>query len=483
VLGKAKAPLSYVSHAPIEDAAALLEAACAKAAEGLVVKRLAAPYTARRTSDWLKVKCGRRQEVILVGFTAPRGARQGLGALLLAVNDRAKLRYAGKVGTGFDARTLQDLARRLKPLIVKTPAVTPAPKMKNVTWVKPVLVAEVAFAEWTGDGSMRHPSFIGLREDKAARDVHEEKPVQARKTSSKGPEDSEVGGVRISHPNRVIDAASGVTKLELAEYYLAVSRLILPYIEGRPLALLRCPEGDRAKCFFQKQRTPGMPDSIHQERVGKNSVLYIKDVNGLLSLVQFGAVELHAWGSLLSNVHRPDWLVMDLDPAPDIALERTLDAAESIRELLRTVGLESFPKTTGGKGLHVVAPISPRFDFDDVKELTRSIAERLAHDEPKLYTSVMSKQGRTGKVFIDYLRNGEGATAVAPYSARARPGSAVSTPISWTELRKIEPLDFTVKTLPGILKRRQKDPWASFLSLKQNVPDALGERHRPRKTG
>jgi bifunctional non-homologous end joining protein LigD len=500
VLAKQKPPLYFVGHAPGDQAQELLRIACERHGEGVVAKRANAPHRPVRSLDWLKVKCSQRQEVVIVGFTAPGGSRQNLGALLLGVNgDDGKLRYAGKVGTGFSARTLADLARRLKPLIVDAPPVTGAPRAKDVTWVKPVLVAEVSFTEWTHDGALRHPSFVGLREDKPASEVKAEAPAHAIEkrgaseskkgvTSPAAPAkrearkvDATVLGVRISHPDRVIDHTTGITKLELAAYYGAVAERILPYIASRPLALVRCPEGDQAECFFQKQRTPGMPKSIHAGKVGKNSILYVDDAEGLVSLVQFGAVELHAWGSRLPRVHEPDWIVMDLDPAADVEFERTRDAALAVRALLKDIGLESFLKTTGGKGLHVVAPIEPQFDFDRVKELTRAIAERLARDEPRLYTAVMSKNKRTGRVFVDYLRNGEGATAIAPYAARARPGGPVSLPISWEELGDVDPAELTIQTVPDLLKRRKRDPWKRLLSTHQQVPPAVGDRKFARK--
>ena len=219
-----------------------------------------------------------------------------------------------------------------------------------------------------------------------------------------------------------------------------------------------------------------MSDSVHEGKIAKNPVLYVDDEAGLLSLVQFGAVELHAWGCRLSDPDHPDWIVMDLDPAPELDFARTLDAADAVKEALASIGLESFPKTTGGKGLHVVAPIVPQFDFDAIKDLTHALAERLAKDAPKLYTSVMSKKSRTEKVFVDYLRNGQGATAIAPYAVRARPGSPVALPLGWDELRKVNPKELTVRTVPGFLKAQKSDPWGRFLTMRQKVPAALADR-------
>jgi len=282
--------------------------------------------------------------------------------------------------------------------------------------------------------------------------------------------------IKLTHPDRVIDATTGLTKGDLAAYYRRVADLLLPFVVGRPLALVRCPDGAHAKCFFQKQRAAGMPGSIRETRVGRNPVLYIDDAEGLLSLVQFGTIELHPWGSKLDDVHRPDWLVVDLDPAPDVEWSRTVSAAESVRGLFREIGLESFVRTTGGKGLHVVAPITPSVDYADARQLTRSLSERLVRSEPSRYTVDASKPQRSGKVFVDYLRNGEGATSIAPYSARARPGSPVAFPIAWDEVRKVNPLAFTVSTVPSLLSRRKKDPWGDFFELSQSLPQTLPGR-------
>jgi len=460
VLRGQKSPIGYVTHVTGAQGEELFAAACRGAFEGIVAKRKDAPHRPIRTRDWLKVKCQQRQELVVVGFTAPRGSRKGLGALVLGVSEApGRLRYAGQVGTGFSQATLASLSRRLTPTAIDEPAVRGAPRLRNVTWVEPKLVAEVTFTEWTKDGVLRHPSFVGLRDDKPVNDVRRERA-----------EDNVVQGVRISHPERVIDRASGVTKIDLARYHEAVADVSLPYLVHRPLALLRCPDGADAACFFQKQRTPGMPHSIHTVKVGKNPVIYVEAAPGLISLVQFGAVELHAWGARLPGADRPDFIVMDLDPDTELPFGRVVDAAMAMREVLRELGLESFAKTTGGKGLHVVVPIAPRYPYEEVKDFSHGIALEFARAEPKRYTAVMSKRARQGKIFVDYLRNGPGATAIAPYSPRAREGAPVAMPVAWRDLPHLDPREFDVRSVPGLLRKRRKDPWADVDGLRQRLP-------------
>lgn len=278
----------------------------------------------------------------------------------------------------------------------------------------------------------------------------------------------EVAGVRITHAGRVIDPASGLTKIALARYHHAVAPRLLPYVASRPLALVRCPEGLWADCFYQKRRTPGMPSPIHADRVGRYPVLYVDDEAGILSLVQFGVVELHAWGSRITDVKRPDWIVMDLDPDEGLPFSRVVEAALEMRDALASIGLESFVKTTGGKGLHVVAPIVPELDFDGIKAVTGAIAEAFAERDPSRYVATMSKRARAGRIFVDYFRNGNGATAIAPYSPRAREGATVALPIAWRDLQHVHPRELTVATVPALVRKR-RDPWAAFFSTKQRI--------------
>ncbi|WP_394822223.1 non-homologous end-joining DNA ligase [Pendulispora albinea] len=292
------------------------------------------------------------------------------------------------------------------------------------------------------------------------------------RTARPGPAGEAVAGVRITHPDRVLDRESGLTKVGLARYYGAVAGRMLPYVIRRPLALVRCPEGDQAECFFQKQRTPGMPPSIHGSKIAEHGILHVEDEGGLIALIQFGAVELHGWGSRLPESGVPDWIVMDLDPDEGLPFARVVDAAWTMHDAFARIGLRSFVKTTGGKGLHVVVPIVPEAPFDAIKEFTFGVAGEFARSDPARYTATLSKSARRGKIFIDYLRNGQGATAIVPYAVRARPGAPVAFPVAWRDLGKMDPRDFSVATVPKLLSKRRTDPWADFFDLAQRVPPA-----------
>jgi bifunctional non-homologous end joining protein LigD len=466
-------PLSYVAHLEGKEGAELFELACKNGLEGVIAKRKDGRYLGKRSREWIKVKCHQRQELAIAGFTAPKGSRTGVGALLLGYREPdGTLRYAGKVGTGFSHQMLTELHRKLAPLEVDRAKVEGAPRIRAATWVEPKLVAEVAFSEWTEDGSLRHPTFLGLREDKTSAEVTRERPIAAPRSSrsSRPADEAVVAGVRISNPDRVIDRPSGLTKLGLARYIEAVSERMLPLIYRRPLALLRCPEGDQAACFFQKQRMPGMPAAILASEIDGHGVLYVEDLRGLISLVQFGTIEDHAWGCRMPLVTKPDWLVFDLDPDTALPFEVVVEAALSLRKLLGKLGLETFVKTTGGKGLHVVAPVEPKREYEQVKDFTHAVARLMVEAEPDLYVAVMSKRRRKNKIFVDYLRNGSGATAIAPYSARARPGAPVACPVSWRDLRRVDPRELDVYTVPKLLAGKRKDPWEPLLKVAQTLP-------------
>ncbi|HXU44503.1 MAG TPA: DNA ligase D, partial [Thermoanaerobaculia bacterium] len=476
--------------------------ACKLGVEGIVAKRRDAPYRSGRGGDWLKVKCLARQELVIGGFTAPQGSRSGLGALLVGVYRDRKLRFAGKVGTGFDAATLADLTRRLKPLARATPPFDDPPRgaeARGVTWVDPELVAEVAFTEWTDDGRLRHPSFQGLREDKPAREVEQEKPAPVTASTSRSgkarkarkevpaaasrktirnpaPEKGEpvVAGVTLSHPERVLYAEQGVTKLDLALYYQAVERFILPHLAGRPLTLVRCPQGRQKGCFYQKHLGEGMPAAVRSVAIregdgGEEPYPYVEDLAGLVSLVQIGVLELHGWGASAGDLERPDRLVFDLDPDPAVPWPRVVQAAQLVRKGLAEIGLACFVQTTGGKGLHVVAPLSRRRSWPEIKEFARAFAEGIVRGAPDLYVSKASKAARAGKIFIDWLRNARGATAILPYSTRARPGATVATPLAWAELPGVHPDELTVETVPARLAKLRKDPWGDFPTARQTI--------------
>jgi bifunctional non-homologous end joining protein LigD len=497
--------------------------ACSYALEGMISKRADLPYQSGRSKDWLKVKCLKRQELVIVGFTDPEGSRTGLGALLLAVNDKTKeggeLVFAGKVGTGFDNETLVDLRKRLGKLERKTPAFKKAPRgaeARRSHWVEPKLVAEVAFTEWTEDGILRHPTFQGLREDKSPAEVvreearptpevtEVEKKAPAKKAMAKkktpatkatkrgksdlpeiGPEKdpkevTEIAGVKISNPDRVLYPEQGLTKRELALFYERIAAWILPHLKDRPLTLVRCPEGHARQCFYQKHVNEQFPASITRVQVeeGGGAVPYgaVSSLTGLISLVQMGVLEIHVWGSHVDDVERPDYIVFDLDPDVGLPWERVVEGTLKVRERLEELGLRTYLKTTGGKGLHVCVPLVRRDEWDEVKAFTKAVVESIVAEEPGRYTSKLPKASRKGKIFIDYLRNGRGATSIAAYSTRARPGAPVSTPLFWEELETdVRANTYTVRNLPERLESLDADPWAGFLKERQSITAAMKE--------
>ena len=470
--------------------------ACSLALEGIVSKQRDAAYIPGRSRSWLKVKCGNREEFVIVGFSDPGGTRTGFGSLLLGYHARdGELRYAGRVGTGFDnaalgelRKTLDGLARKAKPIAVLPKGTT----TRDVHWVAPKLVAEIGFTEWTGDGVLRHPTFIGLRADKAARDVVRESaqspaiaaPAAGRKPQAAQDGATTVAGVTLSNAGKVLYPDAGLTKLDLARYYEAVADWALPHLTGRPLSLLRCPEGHTGECFFQKHQSAGMPPSIHRieiaEKAGTETSLYVKDLAGIVGLVQMGVLEVHPWGSTIARVETPDRLTFDLDPDAGLPWKRVVTGAFDLKKLLDGLGLKSFLKTTGGKGLHIVVPIASRLPWDEAKAFTKAVTDRLVAAAPDRYTATLAKKARHGKIFIDYLRNGRGATAVGAFSARARAGATVSTPIEWDELAEgIRSDAFTIKTLPKRLARLSADPWKDFLATKQSITASMRKKLRP----
>ena len=468
--------------------------ACRLSLEGVVSKRRDGVYEPGRGRGWLKVKCIQTQEFVVGGFTEPKGARTGLGALLLGVNtESGALAYAGKVGTGFTESVAKRLRERLERLrIAKSPFERRPPGAPEAHWVKPELVAEVAFTEWTEDGRLRHPSFKGIREDKAASDVVRERPAKAavprpksRARKSSPPSDPvgavargdgpTVAGVRISHPDRVVYPEDGVTKVGLARYYAAIAEHILPHLRSRPAALLRCPEGLGQECFYQKHPGPWTPASLRRIRIReKNKTdehLVIEDVAGLVGLVQVGVLEIHTWNAQADRLEAPDRVVFDLDPGPDVPWRAVLMAARLVRSTLEARGLESFVKTTGGKGLHVVTPIEAGAGWPACVAFARRVVDSLVTQTPGAFVATMAKSARKGKIFVDYFRNQRGATSIAAYSTRARPGAPVSTPVTWDELDAITSgSHFTLATVERRLAKLTDDPWAGYATLKQSLP-------------
>jgi bifunctional non-homologous end joining protein LigD len=439
--------------------------ACRLGLEGIVSKRRTAPYRPGRSGDWVKAKCRRRQEFVVIGFSDPGGTRRGLGALILGVHDAAgTLVYAGKVGSGFDEAGLARLRSRLAPLERPEAPVTDPPRGpagRGIHWVWPRLVAEVEFTGLTRAGRVRQAVFRGLREDKPASEVVPEVPRPH---------------VRLTHPDRILYPGQGITKRALADFYTDISAFILPHVERRPLSLVRCPEGQGSPCFYQKHVGEGAPPELgrvdlREEEGGSSTYLYVRDVAGLVALVQMGVLEIHPWGSRIESLERPDRCTFDLDPGPGVPWERVVKAAREMRARLLELGLESFVKTTGGKGLHVVLPLRPEEGWERVKGFARAIAREFAAREPAVYTAALPLSARRGRVFIDYLRNGRGATAVAAYSTRARPGAPVSVPLAWDELDPSVKSDrFTVTNLRKRLARLRGDPWKGFFEQPQSLP-------------
>jgi bifunctional non-homologous end joining protein LigD len=462
------------------DAAEVLDKACKLGLEGLIGKRADSVYESGRSKTWIKLKCRQEQDFVIVGYTAPGGARTGFGALLLGVYDSpgGKLKYAGKVGTGFDEEWLTTLTQRLAKLKRPDPPVIDPPREKAVQWVKPQLVAQIAFAERTDDGILRQASFLGLREDlppKSVTDQRAQKPPEIKPSA----EGNVVHGVKITHPERLIWPSLGISKLDLARYYDGVAEQILPHLARRPLTLVRCPDGAEKPCFYQRHlamgASPGDVKTFKRERSSKGYYIYIDSHSALITLVQNGAVELHTWGATGPDVQHPDRITLDLDPDEDLPWAELVRATEMTRAVVEALKLRSFLKTTGGKGLHVVVPITPQLGWSEVKEFSRLIAEFLVRAEPKLFTAKIAKERRSQKVFVDYLRNSETASAVAAFSARARPGAGVSTPLGWDELAEDEDIrqKFTVQTVPQRLAALKKDPWADYAKTRQSITPAM----------
>ncbi len=480
LLGRRKktGPVRWTDHV-VGKGRRFYEAACRSGLEGIVSKLRENPYRSGRSRDWLKTKCLRGQELVVVGYTEPSGSREGLGALLLGVRDDAgALRYAGRVGTGFTESSLTDLKRRLHKLERKSAPVASAPRgtSRGVHWVRPELVAEVAFTEWTKEGRLRHPVFRGLREDKPAREIVRERTGDGEAT---------VAGVTLTHPDRVLYPEQKITKLDLAHYYEEVAERMLPHVVDRPLSLVRCPEGQGKECFFQKHATGRFPDALHsiriREKKGTGTYFTLDDLAGLVSLVQMGVLEIHLWGCRAARVENPDRVVFDLDPDPTVNWPAVVDAARQLRERLAAHDLVSFLKTTGGKGLHVVVPIERRGTWDEAKTFARAVADDLVREAPDLYLTSISKAKRKGKILIDTLRNTRGATWIAPYSTRARPGAPVSMPIAWSELgTRVRSDTFDVSSAPARVRARSSDPWKELGTTRQRLPSVASGGRRVR---
>jgi bifunctional non-homologous end joining protein LigD len=466
----ADARLQFAEHI-LGSGEQLFKTMCREGYEGIVSKLVDAPYRGQRSKGWLKVKCIRRQEFVIVGWT-PSDKSRGFRALLLGLNGPDGFTYAGKVGTGFDTDTMLDLSAKLAKLEVKKPTVeAPRAAVRGAHWVEPKLVAEIAFAETTPDGVLRHSSFLGLRADKAAKDVVAEKPVTVDVAAV-----PEVH-VKVSSRDRLIFPDSDVTKGDLADYYALIAPAMLPWAANRPISLVRCPQGRAKRCFFQKHDAGTFGEYVHQvpirEKDGSTEdYLYVEDADGLVMCVQMGTIEFHGWGSSVATLEQPDRMVFDLDPDEELGFDVVKKAAEDIKNQLAEIGLVSFAMLSGGKGVHVVVPLKPQAEWPAVKDFAERFCRALAEAEPERYVANMSKAKRKGRIFLDYLRNQRGSTAVLPYVARARSGAPVAAPVTWTELRDIENAHrWGVRDGPELLERANSRELAGWGFADQVLPD------------
>jgi bifunctional non-homologous end joining protein LigD len=420
----------------------LYRQACTLGLEGIISKKLSGLYKPGDRRDWTKSKCRPRQEFVICGYTPPKSSLPAFSSLVLGTYENGKLIPRGKVGTGFSEEDRREYLKVFKPLKTNKPAFEIA---EEVVWLKPQLVVEVEFAEITRDGSVRQASFVALREDKRPDQVHMD-AIQTATVDGKG---AKVAGITISNPDRIVFPGDGVAKLEVAKYYERVGELMLPFVANRPLALLRAPSGITGQLFFQKSFTTHMPEGVHQAKLPDgDDVIFVTDVKGLVSLAQFSAIEFHPWGSPLKNVEKPDFLTWDLDPDDSVPWKEVLGAALLLRDYLRERNLEPVVKTSGGKGLHIILQLKPKHDWSVMKPFAKAVASAVASFNPARFTVTSTKAKRGGKIYIDWMRNGRGATCVAPWGLRARPGATVSMPIDWSQLPELAKAGFTIHEPP-----------------------------------
>lgn len=473
----------------------MYEHACKMHLEGLISKLRDGPYRSGRSEAWIKSKCGQNQEFVIVGYKDASHLKGAIGALVLGYYEDGTLNYAGRSGTGYSMQTARDIWKKLQPLRRETPAFGKLPEEergRKGIWVEPKLIAEVTFAGFTAQGHVRHAAFNGLRADKAAKEVVREMPmpigkakknaakaakakpsVKPKTATSRSAKSESSGPVKFTHPDRIYWTDVEITKQQLADYYRSVWDHMAPHVVKRPMALVRCPEGVGGQCFFQKHAAAGLvSERIRRIKDEKGEeLIYIEDLDGLLTLVQAGVLEIHVWGSTVDDIEHCNRIVFDLDPGDDVPWAAVNKAARELRERLADLKLESFVKTTGGKGLHVAVPTNGS-PWDETKDFAHAMVLAMAADSPERYVSKMTKSIRGGKIFLDYLRNGRGATAIVAYSTRARPGATVSTPITWDELGpKLTPNKFTVLNIGRRLASLKKDPWADIDKVKQKLPD------------
>ncbi len=504
LLQKADPASLQVSEHLSANGVEMFHKACELHAEGIISKKASAPYTSGRNSAWLKSKCLHEQEFVIAGFTLPGKGNTGgpgLGALLLGYyDDDGNLIYAGRSGTGFTQKFARDLRQRLEA--IKTPKTalvqTTAEARRGAIWVSPTFVAQVRFATWTADEQVRQAAFLGLREDKPATEVRKETaaptpkaerskaptikplPRAASKTpllsaTSKTPNDLERPPIRLTHPDKILDPTSDLTKQQLANFYWTVSERMLPHITGRALSLVRVPEGIGKPSFYQKHVTSTLPRGFDSADVPDKKTGVVEQYvalstrEAIASLAQMSVLEVHPWGSTTSDLERPDRLVIDLDPDESLSWRVLTEAAQDVRRHLKNLGLETWLKTTGGKGLHVVFPIEPDLAWPEIKAFCHGFVKLMERSNPALYLTVMTKSARAGKIYLDYLRNERGATAVAPYSPRARPNVGVAVPLAWSELAAESRPIFQIGNFESWRDRLKKDVWAGLPKKSQRI--------------
>ena len=475
LIGSGTAKIRYSDHI-IGRGEELFGTFCEAGLEGVISKRADAKYVGSRSGSWVKTKCIKRQEFVIVGWT-PSDKQRGFRALLLGVNEDGKLRYAGKAGTGYTADEIDRLMGLMTPLEVKTPTVeAPRAAVRGAHWIEPRLVAEIAFMEVTSDGVLRHSSYLGLRLDKKAEAIvlEREAPVAEVEVAATAPAATKV---RVTNRERVIFPEGKITKGELVDYYQSVAGIMLPWAGSRPISLVRCPQGRGKKCFFQKHDAGSFGDHVHhvgiREKDGHDEpYLFVDDAEGLVTCVQMGTIEYHGWGARIEDVEKADRLVFDLDPDEGLDFKDVISAALHVQGLLGQMGLVTFPMVTGGKGVHVIAPLTPQAEWPAVKDFAHRFAQVLAQTEPDRFTAALAKAKRTGRIFVDYLRNQRGATAVMPYSARAREHAPVAVPITWEELRTLEGASrWHVSDAAELLKRAASKDLIGWGRADQVLPD------------
>ncbi len=460
----------------------LLRSACELGMEGLIGKRVDSTYVSRRSPSWIKLKCTNRQEFVVGGYTDPQGSRNAFGALLLGVHDDGgALRYAGKVGSGFDETRLRELFAQLKARETDASPFAQRVRERGAHWVRPELVAEVSYTQWTNEGRIRHPVFHGLRDDKPATAIRRERASEAAALPGPGPEPDAraqrlLAGVRVSNPERVIDAGTGITKLDVVRYYAIVAATMMPHLKRRPVALVRTPDGLAGQRFFQKHAStsamPGVRSLDPEYDPGEEPLIEIASEKGLVTAAQMNALEFHTWNATTRAIEKPDRMIFDLDPGEGVEWRAVIEAAQLVRALLDELGLAGFAKTSGGKGLHVVVPLTPKHGWETVKGLSKAIVVHLARTLPDRFVAKSGPSNRKGRIFADFLRNGRGATTVAAWSTRARPGIGVSVPVSWDELPDVSSGEqWTLRNVAPRLAA--PDPWSAYASTRQSIDAAM----------